>query len=157
MRRFSPTLREPSQHWVNRMSSFSKRSGKRFSVFGGGGMKSSKRQGGSCACQISIPLLGGSWAVLALIFPHFFAFVFNIDFFSILEGVWEGFGRPKWFQNRDFWYFLGYVCGDLIFGRILLDFFIKSMVKNIGIFDAFPTRRFVNCWLNLLISSMLET
>ena len=41
---------------------------------------------------------------------------------SILERFWEGFGRPKWFQNRDFWYFFGYACGDLNFGRILLEF-----------------------------------
>ena len=40
----------------------------------------------------------------------------------ISERFWEGFGRAKWSQNRDFWYFFGYACGDLIFGRILLDF-----------------------------------
>ena len=36
-------------------------------------------------------------------------------------------------------------------------FLIKSMVKIIWIFNAFSTRRFINCFLNLLISSMLET
>ena len=36
-------------------------------------------------------------------------------------------------------------------------FLIKSMAKNIRIFSEFSTRRFINCFLNLLISSMLET
>ena len=31
------------------------------------------------------------------------------------------------------------------------------MAKNTGIFSEFSTRRFINCFLNLLISSMLET
>ena len=63
------------------------------------GNKSSKRHGGSRACQIPIPLLGGSSAVLALIFPHFFAFVFNIDFSSIFFRFRKGFGRVLGGQN----------------------------------------------------------
>ena len=38
-------------------------------------------------------LLRGSWAFLASILPHFFAFVFNIDFSSIFSRFWRGFGR----------------------------------------------------------------
>ena len=47
------------------------------------GQKSSKGQGGSGACHISLLLLGGSWTLLGLILPRFFAFVFNFDFLSI--------------------------------------------------------------------------
>ena len=36
-------------------------------------------------------------------------------------------------------------------------FLIKPMVKNRAIFNGFSTRRFINCCLNLLISSMHET
>ena len=55
------------------------------------GHKSSKGQGGSRACHISIPLLGGSWTLLGLILPRFFAFVFNFDFLSIFFRFWMGF------------------------------------------------------------------
>jgi len=59
----------------------------------------------------SCALLGASWALLTVFFAHFFDFVFYIDFLSfflILEGSWEGFGRPKRLQNWDFWCFSAY-------------------------------------------------
>ena len=34
----------------------------------------------------------------------------TFDFERILEGFWEGFGRPKWSNNRYFWCFLEYAC-----------------------------------------------
>ena len=37
--------------------------------------------------------MGGSWALLALILPHFFPFVFYIDFSSIFSRFREGFGK----------------------------------------------------------------
>ena len=36
-----------------------------------------------------------SWSLLALISPHFFAFVVSFDFSSIFSRFWRGFGRPK--------------------------------------------------------------
>ena len=62
-------------------------------------MKSSKRQGGSRACHISMPLLGGSWAVLGLILPRFFAFVFNVHFLSNFFRFWMGFESVLGGQN----------------------------------------------------------
>ena len=41
----------------------------------------------------------GSWALLALILPHFFAFVFNIDFSSNFLRFRRGFGRVLGGQN----------------------------------------------------------
>ena len=40
------------------------------------------------------------------------------DFEEVLGGFWEA----KMVPIRDFWYFFGYACGDVSFGRILLDF-----------------------------------
>ena len=37
--------------------------------------------------------LGGSWALLALILPHFFAFVVRFDFSSSFFRFWKGLGR----------------------------------------------------------------
>ena len=63
------------------------------------GYKSSKGQGGSCACHISLVLLGGSWTLLGLILPRFFAFVFNFDFLSIFFRFWMGFESVLGGQN----------------------------------------------------------
>jgi len=63
------------------------------------GFKSSKGQGGSCTCDISLVLLGGSWTLLGLILPRFFAFVFNFDFLSIFFRFWMGFESVLGGQN----------------------------------------------------------
>ena len=103
---------------------------------------------------------GGSWALLALILPHIFAFVFNINFPSffdtfgrVLGGFWEAKIVQKSRNLLFFWICLSrpYCWSNFV------RFLIKSMAKNIGIFSEFSTRRFINCFLNLLISSMLET
>ena len=44
---------------------------------------------------------------------------------KVLEGFWEGFGRPKWSKNRDFQYFL-----DMLFETLIL-------VEFCSIFDNF--------------------
>ena len=63
------------------------------------GQKSSKGQGGSGACHISLFLFGGSWTLLGLILPRFFAFVFNFDFLSIFFRFWRGFESVLGGQN----------------------------------------------------------
>ena len=81
---------------------------------------------------MSIPyrtLLGGSWAILALILPRFFAFLFNIGFSSIFSRFGKAFGKDLGGPNGPeirvfgiFWYmlvetlFLGEFC--LIFDKI---------------------------------------
>ena len=58
--------------------------------------------------RLQYTLLGGSWAVLALIFPYFFAFVFNIDFLSIFldfQEVLGGFWEAKMLEKSRFWLF----------------------------------------------------
>ena len=72
-------------------------------------------------------------------------------FSSILDGFQEGLGRPT--SSAFCWICLWRPYFWSNFDRIL----IKQMAKNIGIFSEFSTRRFINCCLNLLISSMLET
>ena len=102
----------------------------------------------------------GSWPLLALILPHFFAFVFNIDFLSIFSGFLDGFGRGLGGQTGPKIVIFGIFLDmrvEILFLVDFLRFLIKSMVKNTGIFNAFSTRRFINCFSNLLISSMLET
>ena len=63
------------------------------------GCKSSKGQGGSRACHISMPVLGGFWTLLGLILPRFFAFVFNFDFLSSFFRFWMGFESVLGGQN----------------------------------------------------------
>ena len=75
-------------------------SGKRFSVSFGDGVEKSQRGRGYVAHRwFYRTLLGGlgrSWRTFCLIFSlSFFTLIF-IDFISISEGVWEGFGRAKW-------------------------------------------------------------
>ena len=66
----------------------------------------------SCALGVHFCLIF-SFSFLTSIFHRFV-----LDFGEILVGFWH----PKWSQNRNFWYFFGYVCGVFIFSRILLDF-----------------------------------
>ena len=70
--------------------------------------------------------LGGFLGALGVHFASFFRFRFLhrffIDFFSISEGFWEGFGRAKRSKNRDFGCFWEYAFRDLNFGRILFEF-----------------------------------
>ena len=66
----------------------------------------------SIAAQVSMhSLLGGSWALLTLILHHIFAFVFKIDFPSIVYRVWKGFGRV--FEILGVW-------GDMLFETLIL-------------------------------------
>ena len=105
-------------------------------------------------------LLGGSRALLALILPPFFAFVLIIDFSSIFfdfGGVLEGFWDAKMVEKSIFLVFFGICLWRPQFFSNFDRFLIKLMVKIIRIFNAFSLRRFINCFLNLLISSMLET
>ena len=46
-----------------------------------------------------MPVLGGSWTLLGLILPRFFAFVFNFDFLSIFFRFWMGFESVLGGQN----------------------------------------------------------
>ena len=59
-------------------------------------------QGGGKVRFQCTPSWGWSWALLAFILPHIFAFVFNIDFPSIFSRFRKGFGRPKLSKDRDF-------------------------------------------------------
>ena len=108
------------------MCSFSRRSGKRFSVFGGHGVEELKGARGMSRMvdfnARSWEGLGRSWHSFSLIFSLSFLTSIFYRFFSISKGFWEGFGRPKWSKNRDFGCFLRHAFGDLIFSRILLDF-----------------------------------
>ena len=79
---------------------------------------------------------------------------------SILVGFWGGFGRVLGAQmvskSRFLVFFWMYLWRPYFWSNFVR-FLIKSMAKNIGIFSEFSTRRLINCSLNLLISSMLET
>ena len=97
--------------------------------------------------------LGRSWRSFCLIFS---ALLFK----SIFHGFFLDFGRVLGGQNGPkieifaiFWICLW----RIYFWSNFVRFLIRSMAKNIGIFSEFSTRRFINCFLNLLISSMLET
>ena len=76
-----------------------------------------------------------------------------MDFGGVLGGFWEAKMVPKSRFLVFFWMYFRrpYFCSNFV------RFLIKSIVKNIEIFNAFSTRRFINGFLNLLISSMLET
>ena len=54
--------------------------------------KRPKGQGVCRAWGTSFHALGGSWALLALILPYFFAFVVSIDLLSIFYRFQRGFG-----------------------------------------------------------------
>ena len=101
--------------------------------------------------------LGRSWRSFCLIFsPSFLTSIFHrffLDFGRVLGGFWEAKMVPKSRFLVFFWICLW----RPYFWSNFVRFLIKSMVKNIGIFGGFSTRRFINCFLNLLISSMLET
>ena len=43
-------------------------------------------------------------------------------FFKIFYGFGGGFGRPKWWKNRNFGCFLRYAFRDFIFGKFWIDF-----------------------------------
>ena len=81
------------------------------------------------------------------------SYLFFIVFFSISQGFWEA----KVVQKSRFLLFFWICLWRPYFWSNFVRFLIKSMAKNTGIFSEFSTRRFINCFLNLLISSMLET
>ena len=89
-----------------------------------------------------------SFSFPTLIFHRFF-----LDFGEVLGGFWETNMVPKSRFLAFFWMCLWRPCFLSNFARFL----IKSMAKNIEIFSGFSTHRFINCCLNLLISSMHET
>ena len=113
------------------------------------------------SCMVYVThFLGGSRALLALILPPFFEFVFNIEFSSIFfyfGGVLGGFWDAKMVEKSTFLVLFWICLWKPQFFSNFDRFLIKLMVKIIRIFNAFSTRRFINCFLNLLISSMLET
>ena len=76
-------------------------------------------------------LSGALGAHFASFFRFRFLHRFFIDFFSISEGFWEGFGRAKWSKNRDFDCFWEYAFRDLNFGRILFEFDKIEGEKNV--------------------------
>ena len=47
---------------------------------------------------------------------------FFFDFGGVLEGFWEGFGRPKGSKNRDFGWFFEYAFRANHFGENLFNF-----------------------------------
>ena len=125
------------------------------------GVQETKEAGGmSRMVDFNARSLGGLWqswrsfcfvfslSFLTSIFYHFF-----FDFGWVLRVFWEA----KMVEKSRFLVFFWICLWRPYFWSKFARFLIKSMVKNIGIFDAFPTRRFINCCLNLLISSMLET
>ena len=112
-------------------------------------------QGGGKVGFQCIPSWGWSGTLLAYILPHIFVFVFNlIRFFIVFFSISEGFGEAKMVQKSRFLLFFWICLWRPYFWSNFVRFLIKSMAKNIGIFSEFSTRRFINCFLNLLISSM---
>ena len=104
-------------------------SGKRFSVFRGDACRRSQRGRGYVAYgRLHCTLLGGSWALLALILPHFFAFVFYIDFSSIFSRFWRGLGGVLGSQKAlkiDIWGVLGGMLFETLFSTICPSIFVK--------------------------------
>ena len=74
------------------------------------------------------------------------------DFGEVLGGFWV----PKMVPTSRFLVFFRICLWRFDFWLNFVRFSIKSMAKNIGIFNGFSRRRFINCCLNLLISSMFE-
>ena len=89
-------------------------------------VEETKEAGGMSRMSTSMHALGGVLGALGVHFASFFRFRFLhrffIDFFSISEGFWEGFGRAKRSKNRDLGCFWEYAFRDLNFGRILFEF-----------------------------------
>ena len=123
------------------MHSCSQRSGKRFSVFRGDGDVKSKGAGGMWRMVDFNPRswggLGHSWRSFSLIFsPSFLTLIFHrffFDFGRVLGGFWEAKMVPKSRFLVFFWICLR----RPYFWSNFVRFLIKSMVKNIGIFDGF--------------------
>ena len=89
-----------------------------------------------------------SLSFLTSIFHRFF-----LDFGEVLEGFLE----PEMVSKSRFLVFFWICLWKLYFWSNFGTFLIKSMAKNRGIFNGFSTRCFINCCLNLLISSMHAT
>ena len=75
--------------------------------------------------------LGGSWALLAHILPHFFAFFFYFDFLSILSRFRRGFGRVLGGQNGKKIEIFGVFWGMHLETLFLVNFCV-IFVKNDG-------------------------
>ena len=105
-------------------------------------------------------LLEPSWALLALISPHFFAFVVSFDFSSIFSRFWRGFGRVLGGQNGPksiFWVFWGGFFSIPYFRSIFASFLRKLMRKNTWNFACFSIGCFPICSLKSLFSIMPES
>ena len=101
--------------------------------------------------------LGRSWPSFCLLFlPSFLTLIFHRFFFDF-GGVLGGFWDAKMVEKSIFLVLFWICLWRLQFFSNFDRFLIKSMVKIIRIFNAFSTRRFINCFLNLLIPSMPET
>ena len=160
MRRILSTQHGPLQQWVNGMNSFSKRSGKHFSVLGHR-EKRPKGQGICHACSISVHTLGRLLDALGVHFASFFkpSFLTSIfhSFFVDFERVLEAFWEAKRLLKLRIWFFQGVCIMKPYFWLNFVEFLIKTMMKNICIFNEILAHRFINCFLNLLISSLFET
>ena len=107
--------------------------------------------------QNAMRLLSGA---LGAHFASFFRFLFLTsilyrffaDFGKVLGGFWD----PKMVLTSRFLVFFRICLWRFDFWSNFARFSIKSMAKNIGIFNGFSRRRFINCCLNLLISSLHE-
>ena len=81
--------------------------------------------------MISPHALGGSWALLAHILPHFFAFFFYFDFLLILSRFRRGFGRVLGGQNGKKIEILGVFWGMHLETLFFVNFCV-IFVKNDG-------------------------
>ena len=123
------------------------------------------RRGFECAPLGGV--LGPCWLICSQFWRIFwlswFILVFLMNFWRFgldLSRFGEGFGRIWGGQNGPqidiFGIFLDMFV-EIFFLSNFDRFFPKSIAKDIEIFNACSTRRFINGFLNLLISSMLET
>ena len=97
--------------------------------------------GGKIGFQCT-PSWGGSWALLAFILPHIFAFVFKIDFPWIVCPFWRDLGRILGGHNRRKIEILG-VWGDMMPKKLIL-------VEFCLIFDEIAGEKHISFWLFLV-------
>ena len=121
----------------------SRRSGKRFSVLEGDGqLRTRGGRGYVTHGRLQCTLLGGSWALLAFILPHFFASVFYIDFSLIFSRFRKGFGKDLGGQNGRKIETLA-VFGNMLFETLILVEFCLSFDK----IEGEKKRCFFGCFL----------
>ena len=108
--------------------------------------------------QNAMRLLSGALgAHFCLIFSLSFLRSLFHRFFLDFGEVSGGFLEPKMVLKSKILFLFCICLWRFYFWSNFATFLIKSMAENRGIFNGFSTRRFTNCLLNPLISSMLET